>query len=415
MRFIRNKKLFIISTICLIFLIVISTIVTIKEYEDYNNEIDEVFVRLISVIKEEYPDVDEEDIIRNLELNIENENSENNENNKNNDINEILEKYSIDNKILDGIENKKYSSIRYNILIILLGFVLYLLINIIHERKENKTIREITEYIKKINEKKYELKIEENTENELSKLKNELYKITVMLKEEAEESMDAKKTLKVAIEDISHQLKTPLTSMSIMLDNIIENPDMDNETRNLFIHEINRQIKWINWLILSLLKLAKLDSNTIEFEKNNINVQNLVNNVIKNLEIPIDIKEQKIIITGDKNTSFVGDYNWENEAITNVLKNCIEHTDKNKNIYIKFEENNFYTKIEIIDEGNGIDKEDLKHIFKRFYKGKNSSESSIGIGLALAKTIIEKDNGQIVCTSEVNKGTKFEIRYMKNM
>ena len=415
MRFIRNKKLFIISTICLIFLIVISTIVTIKEYEDYNNEIDEVFVRLISVIKEEYPDVDEEDIIKNLELNIENENSENNENNKNNDINEILEKYSIDNKILDGIENKKYSSIRYNILIILLGFVLYLLINIIHERKENKTIREITEYIKKINEKKYELKIEENTENELSKLKNELYKITVMLKEEAEESMDAKKTLKVAIEDISHQLKTPLTSMSIMLDNIIENPDMESDTRNLFIHEINRQIKWINWLILSLLKLAKLDSNTIEFEKNNINVQNLVNNVIKNLEIPIDIKEQKIIITGDKNTSFVGDYNWENEAITNVLKNCIEHTDKNKNIYIKFEENNFYTKIEIIDEGNGIDKEDLKHIFKRFYKGKNSSESSIGIGLALAKTIIEKDNGQIVCTSEVNKGTKFEIRYMKNM
>lgn len=415
MRFIRNKKLFIISTICLIFLIVISTIVTIKEYEDYNNEIDKVFVRLISVIKEEYPDVDEEDIIKNLELNMENENSENNENNKNNDINEILEKYSIDNKILDGIENKKYSSIRYNILIILLGFVLYLLINIIHERKENKTIREITEYIKKINEKKYELKIEENTENELSKLKNELYKITVMLKEEAEESMDAKKTLKVAIEDISHQLKTPLTSMSIMLDNIIENPDMDNETRNLFIHEINRQIKWINWLILSLLKIAKLDSNTIEFEKNNINVQNLVNNVIKNLEIPIDIKEQKIIITGDKNTSFVGDYNWENEAITNVLKNCIEHTDKNKNIYIKFEENNFYTKIEIIDEGNGIDKEDLKHIFKRFYKGKNSSESSIGIGLALAKTIIEKDNGQIVCTSEVNKGTKFEIRYMKNM
>lgn len=415
MRFIRNKKLFIISTICLIFLIVISTIVTIKEYEDYNNEIDEVFVRLISVIKEEYPDVDEEDIIKNLELNMENENSENNENNKNNDINEILEKYSIDNKILDGIENKKYSSIRYNILIILLGFVLYLLINIIHERKGNKTIREITEYIKKINEKKYELKIEENTENELSKLKNELYKITVMLKEEAEESMDAKKTLKVAIEDISHQLKTPLTSMSIMLDNIIENPDMESDTRNLFIHEINRQIKWINWLILSLLKLAKLDSNTIEFEKNNINVQNLINNAVKNLEIPIDIKEQKIIISGDKNTSFVGDYNWENEAITNVLKNCIEHTEKNKNIYVNFEENNFYTKIEIIDEGKGIDKEDLKHIFKRFYKGKNSSENSVGIGLALAKTIIEKDKGQIVCTSEVDKGTKFEIRYMKNM
>ena len=405
MKIIKNKKIFFVSTICLIFLIVISTVVTIKEYEDYNEKINTVLINLISNIREEYPKVDEEEIIKSLDI----------ESNDKEATEDMLSQYGIEKDLIEGLEEKKYSSIKYNILIILLGFILFLSINFIYTKKENKTIREITEYIKKLNEKKYELKIEENTENELSKLKNELYKITVMLKEEAEESMDAKKTLKVAIEDISHQLKTPLTSMSIMLDNIIENPDMESSTRNLFIHEINRQIKWINWLILSLLKLAKLDSNTIEFEKNNINVQNLVNNVIKNLEIPIDIKEQKIIITGDKNTSFVGDYNWENEAITNVLKNCIEHTDKNKNIYIKFEENNFYTKIEIIDEGNGIDKEDLKHIFKRFYKGKNSSESSIGIGLALAKTIIEKDNGQIVCTSEVNKGTKFEIRYMKNM
>lgn len=405
MKIIKNKKIFFVSTICLIFLIVISTVVTIKEYEDYNEKINTVLINLISNIREEYPKVDEEEIIKSLDI----------ESNDKEATEDMLSQYGIEKDLIEGLEEKKYSSIKYNILIILLGFILFLSINFIYTKKENKTIREITEYIKKLNEKKYELKIEENTENELSKLKNELYKITVMLKEEAEESMDAKKTLKVAIEDISHQLKTPLTSMSIMLDNIIENPDMDNETRNLFIHEINRQIKWINWLILSLLKLAKLDSNTIEFEKNNINVQNLVNNVIKNLEIPIDIKEQKIIITGDKNTSFVGDYNWENEAITNVLKNCIEHTDKNKKIYINFEENNFYTKIEIIDEGNGIDKEDLKHIFKRFYKGKNSSENSVGIGLALAKTIIEKDNGQIVCTSEVNKGTKFEIRYMKNM
>ena len=405
MKIIKNKKIFFVSTICLIFLIVISTVVTIKEYEDYNEKINTVLINLISNIREEYPKVDEEEIIKSLDI----------ESNDKEATEDMLSQYGIEKDLIEGLEEKKYSSIKYNILIILLGFILFLSINFIYTKKENKTIREITEYIKKLNEKKYELKIEENTENELSKLKNELYKITVMLKEEAEDSLDAKKTLKVAIEDISHQLKTPLTSMSIMLDNIIENPDMESDTRNLFIHEINRQIKWINWLILSLLKLAKLDSNTIEFEKNNINVQKLISTVIKNLEIPIDIKEQKIIIKGDKSTSFIGDYNWEIEAITNILKNCIEHTEKNKNIYIKFEENNFYTKIEIIDEGNGIDKEDLKHIFKRFYKGKNSSESSIGIGLALAKTIIEKDNGQIVCTSEVNKGTKFEIRYMKNM
>lgn len=407
MKFIKDKKLFLISIVCLIFLIIVSTLITIKEYDDYNKKIDNVFINLISSIREEYPEVSEEDIIKSL-------NEKSNSSYINNEsTEEMLSHYGINNTLIEEVENKKYSSIKYNILIILLGFVLFLLINLIYTKKENKTIREITEYIKKLNEKKYELKIEENTENELSKLKNELYKITVMLKEEAEDSLDAKKTLKVAIEDISHQLKTPLTSISIMLDNIIENPDMESDTRGLFIHEINRQIKWINWLILSLLKLAKLDSNTIEFEKENINVQKLISTVIKNLEIPIDIKEQKIIIKGDKSTSFIGDYNWEIEAITNILKNCIEHTEKNKKIYINFEENNFYTKIEIIDEGNGIDKEDLKHIFKRFYKGKNSSENSVGIGLALAKTIIEKDNGQIICTSKVNKGTKFEIRYMK--
>lgn len=110
---------------------------------------------------------------------------------------------------------------------------------------------------------------------------------------------------------------------------------------------------------------------------------------------------------------FVGDYNWQLEALTNIIKNCIEHTAENKNVYINWEENNFDTKIVIKDEGVGIDKKDVKYIFERFYKGKNSSENSVGIGLALAKSIIEKDNGYIICTSELGKGTTFEIKYMK--
>ena len=143
-----------------------------------------------------------------------------------------------------------------------------------------------------------------------------------------------------------------------------------------------------------------------------IGIKLLIENVIKNLTIPLEIKEQQIIVKGE-DAKFIGDYNWQLEALTNIVKNCIEHTPENKSIYINYEENNFYTKIVIRDEGTGIDKQDLKHIFERFYKGKNASDNSIGIGLALAKTIIEKDNGYIICNSEVGKGTTFEIKYMK--
>ena len=131
------------------------------------------------------------------------------------------------------------------------------------------------------------------------------------------------------------------------------------------------------------------------------------------MAIPIDIKQQNVIVNGSSDVMFVGDYNWQLEALTNIVKNCIEHTAENKNVYINWEENNFYTKIAIKDEGVGIDKKDVKHIFERFYKGKNSSENSVGIGLALAKSIIEKDNGYIICVSELGRGTTFEIKYMK--
>ena len=234
-----------------------------------------------------------------------------------------------------------------------------------------------------------------------------------MLKEQASQSINDKKALQTSLEDISHQLKTPLTSISIMLDNIRENPNMDEHTRQEFIYEISRQINWINWLVISLLKLSKLDSNTAVFVQKEIKVEDLINNVVKNLAIPIDIKQQNVIVNGSSDVMFVGDYNWQLEALTNIVKNCIEHTVENKNIYINWEENNFYTKIAIKDEGVGIDKKDVKHIFERFYKGKNSSENSVGIGLALAKSIIEKDNGYIICVSELGRGTTFEIKYMK--
>lgn len=402
----KSKKVTIPIIVLSIIMIVISSMILKNKEQEYQKIVNESIAEIVGKIKEEYPNVKEEEIIKIL----------NKSNEGKSEGQKVLQKYGIDikeNPAIEAMENQEQEIMIINVVSIGVSVILLLIIVNIYYHSRNQKIQEIIKYIEAINNKNYDLKIAENTEDDLSNFRNELYKIAIMLKEQASQSINDKKALQTSLEDISHQLKTPLTSISIMLDNIRENPNMDEHTRQEFIYEISRQINWINWLVISLLKLSKLDSNTAVFVQKEIKVEDLINNVVKNLAIPIDIKQQNVIVNGSSDVMFVGDYNWQLEALTNIVKNCIEHTVENKNIYINWEENNFYTKIAIKDEGVGIDKKDVKHIFERFYKGKNSSENSVGIGLALAKSIIEKDNGYIICASELGRGTTFEIKYMK--
>ena len=402
----EKRKLVISILIVAIFIQIIGIIRITNQNNKYKGKVNIVIASIVGEISQKYPGVDEKEIIEIL-----------NKDNLQEEGKRLLNKYGINvNKVqvIKEFESQNKEMIINNIINNVLFMFLILIVILIYENKQKRKIESIITYIEEINKGNYNLKIEENTENELSNLRNELYKITVMLKEQAEKSNNDKKILQTSLEDISHQLKTPLTSISIMLDNIRENPQMDEHTRQEFIHEISRQVEWVNWLVISLLKLSKLESGTFTFKTERINVKELINNVIKNLAIPLDIKQQKINISKNaEDIYFIGDYNWQLEALTNIVKNCIEHTSENKNIYIDYKENNFYTKITIKDEGSGIDKDDLKHIFERFYKGRNSSNNSVGIGLALAKSIVEKDNGYIICTSKVGVGTTFEIRYTK--
>lgn len=402
----KSKKVTIPIIVLSIIMIVISSMILKNKEQEYQKIVNESIAEIVGKIKEEYPNVKEEEIIKIL----------NESNEGKSEGQKVLQKYGInikENSAIEAMENQEQEIMIINVVSIGVSIILLLIIVNIYYHSRNQKIQEIIKYIEAINNKNYDLKIAENTEDDLSNFRNELYKIAIMLKEQASQSINDKKALQTSLEDISHQLKTPLTSISIMLDNIRENPNMDEHTRQEFIYEISRQINWINWLVISLLKLSKLDSNTAVFVQKEIKVEDLINNVVKNLAIPIDIKQQNVIVNGSSDVMFVGDYNWQLEALTNIVKNCIEHTVENKNIYINWEENNFYTKIVIKDEGVGIDKKDVKHIFERFYKGKNSSENSVGIGLALAKSIIEKDNGYIICASELGRGTTFEIKYMK--
>lgn len=380
--------------------------ITVVQYKKVNEQTNTYIAKILSEIQEKYPEVKSEDIIKIL-----------NEDNKNIEFGEKeLNKYGIS---LDGINGilsinlQMKRNLQVNLYIILGFSAIWIIAILIYINKRNKKINDITQYIHQINNKNYELKIYDNDEDELSYLRNELYKITIMLKSENEKSKLDKENLKISIQDISHQLKTPLTSIGVMLDNIRDNPNMDEKVRQKFIYEINKQIDGMSFLVISLLKFSKLEAGVEQFEKSKISVSELIKESLSNLEIPIEIKNHNVIVSGKEDVCFYGDYRWQLEAITNIIKNCIEHTPNDKNIFISYEENNLYTKIKIKDEGEGIPKEDLKHIFERFYKGKKSSENSFGIGLALAKTIIEKDNGYISCNSIENEGTEFIIKYMK--
>lgn len=411
MNHLKNKNIKYLILPMIILTIVTSMAITIQTYNQYKKvtiAANQKIAEIIGVIKKEDPEIDTRTIIKTLNSKQDTEEYQKGQ--------EELKKYGINineaNSIIT-VQNQMKQNMVLNIILIIVFSILWMAIIFVYLRKRDRKINQITQYINQIKNRKYDLDINENSEDELSNLKNELYKITVMLKEESEISKKDKDNLKMSVEDISHQLKTPLTSITIMLDNLKDNPNMDENTKQKFIFEISKQIDWINWLVISMLKLSKLDANVVQFYEEKINLKKFIEEIIKNLEIPIEIKNQQIIIEGNESASFVGDYKWQQEAVTNIIKNCIEHNKENGKIYIKYEENTLFTKITIRDEGEGMTKEDLKHIFERFYKGQNSSENSVGIGLALAKNIIEKNNGMISCKSELDKGTEFVIKYMK--
>lgn len=400
---IELKKMCITSCIVIIIFLITFSILIYKQYKTYTYNFNQKIAGIIDNVLEKYPDIEKREIVEIL-----------NSSDKTN--NEILREYGIeldkDSVILENnTDFQKFIIIDVSTLIV---FILILSIIVFkYNHSESKKINEITKYIEEINRENYKLNIEENTEDELSILKNELYKITIMLKEVAENSQKDKTTLKDSLSDISHQIKTPITSILIMLDNILSDENMPEDIKKDFIKDIKREIINIKFLVESILKLSKIDSNSIKFIKKEVFIKDIINEAVKNVSMLSELKNIEIIVSGDDSIKTICDLKWQVEAITNILKNCIEHSYENRKIYINYNQNNMYTELKIEDNGTGIDAKDLPHIFERFYKGKNSSSDSVGIGLALSKSIIESNNGYIQVDSELNKGTIFIIKYLK--
>ena len=395
----KNKKTIILIIIIILIYTFSFNMVYLYQENIYKEKYNMFVNNIISVIKEKYPDISNKDIIDIL----------NNKTNLN-----YLNEYGIDYDnefalISMDKENKKIFIINN---VILGSFILILsIILIINKKYENKKLEEIIHLIEEINKKNYNLNIKGTDETMISKLKNEMYKTVVMLKNGAENSLKDKIIIKTYLEDISHQLKTPLTVINIALDNLIDNPNMDEKNRNEFISKIAKENANINNLIQNLLKLSKFDVNVINFVNKSVSIKEFLNKIVDKISLIADLKNIniKVNILNDFNLNI--DLNWQIEALSNIVKNAIEHSKENDIIYINCNDNKIYSKIEVINNGTINDKE-LNKIFDRFYTNKKGYSESVGIGLSLAKNIIEKNNGKIDVYSKDGK-TIFTIKYYK--
>lgn len=391
----KYSKLIMFTLITFGIIILLNVMLYYQVNKNYNNKI----VNIISTIKEKYPEIKDDEIFDIIKNNV-----------KTNTFN----RYSFD---LDGIvliKENKTIFVSYFIILLFIYLIIclvYLTIIINNNKKKDKEINEVIKIIEEINNKNYSFKMKDINEEDLSLLKNEIYKTTIMLNEISEISKKDKKELEESLEDISHQLKTPLTSILIMIDTLLDDEDMDQNTREDFLRNMKREVMNINFLVKSILKLSRLDTNTVKFISKKESVKEIIKEAILNVSLLSDLKNVKIE-TNLSDSFITCDYKWQIEALTNILKNSIEHSYENNKVLIESSENNAYVKITIKDFGSGIAKEDINHIFERFYKGKDSDYDSIGIGLALSKSIIEKQNGKISVESS-DDGTTFTIKYFK--
>lgn len=393
---------YLLKSLCVImFFIILLCLVNKVEYNKYKYNTNQKINGIVAKIQEKYPEIGKEEIIEIL-----------NSNNKDNLFNEYG--YDINKDSYINQNNEVY--IKFNILkifILLLSFMILIYLFVRYYFKRDNEIEKIIKCLEKINQKNYEIDINDVSEDKLSILKHEIYKTTVMLKENTEKANQDKINLKNSLEDISHQLKTPLTSSIIMLDNIIDDLENDIEIKPEFIKKVKKDISKISFLIQSILKLSMFESNTITFIRKETPVKKIINSSIENIENLCDLKNIKIVVKDRSKNKIYCDYRWQVEALTNILKNAVDYSFNDSIIIVEVDENNTYTQIKIKDFGKGMSEDETLNIFKRFYKGKNSSSDSNGIGLSLAKAIIEKDNGRVIVNSLKGEGTIFSIKYFK--
>lgn len=293
------------------------------------------------------------------------------------------------------------------VLILLMG-VAAIAIHLLTERYRYRRLQKLSTDLDKLLVSGIPLPIREYNEGELSILANQIQKLTLRLTESAEVMKKEKTFLADSLADISHQLRTPLTSMNLT-NSMLRDPSLTEEKRMELTGEMRNLLARTDWLVETLLKLSKLDAGTVKLTRQNVPVRQLIHRSSEPLAIAMELRSQSLNIScGDE--ILPCDPVWTAEALGNILKNCVEHTPQKGSVSIAVTQNPLFTQIEITDTGCGFDPGDIPHLFERFYKGSNASPNSYGIGLALARRVITDQNGTIQAMNREN-GARFVIKF----
>lgn len=382
-------------------------VVVINKYCDVmNQEFNLAVSSMLGSMKEAYPEADEEELIAALNSDTDSRVGD-----------ALLGKYGI----FPGESGSSFSSMRKKEeqflalfvtagILTAVGVFLTLFVYLMHRQRE---IGQLCNYVDEVSRGDFRLDISGNRDSELSSLKNELYKLTVLMREQTKTAIDNRKALADAVADISHQLKTPLTSVTVLVDNLLENQHMEPSVRSRFLQEISSQLSGVSWLIATLLKLSRLDAGVVELEHSPLSVRTLGEKVYQKLELLAEWRQVELKFQIPEEIWIWGDDQWLTEALLNLVKNAVEHSDAGGEVLVTAQENDVYTLVTVQDQGEGISAEEQKHLFERFYRGRSAGADSVGIGLALSKEIITRQDGYITVESCEEKGTTFFIKFIK--
>ncbi|MBR3129565.1 MAG: HAMP domain-containing histidine kinase [Clostridia bacterium] len=298
------------------------------------------------------------------------------------------------------------------VLLLLLGGGLSAL-HLLHGHRRYANIDALTKSIDRVLHEQDQLLITESDEGELAILTAEIRKMTVRLREQTDRLKDDKRLLSDAIADLFHQIRTPLTSMNLIV-SMLSEEDLPPERRLRYLHELKQQLGRIQWITETLLKLSKLDAETVRFHPEPVDARALIEQAAEPLRVRMELKDVALEIEDD-GARLTVDRAWTEEALSNILKNCMEHTPEGGRITVQTEESPVFCRITVRDTGAGFDPEDLGHIFERFYRGKNAADDSIGIGLALSREVIASQGGTIVAKNADTGGAQFTITFYKTV
>ncbi|MCR2043667.1 HAMP domain-containing sensor histidine kinase [Anaerosalibacter massiliensis] len=411
----RNPEIKSIAAKLLVFQIVFSIFIFIiagAKMEKLNERIIDQNAALVGNILTKHPDL-ENDIIKYITNGPSQEEIGNGR--------KILSQYGYDEnleKVAQPLLKNISPKIEIILFVVSLGYFIPLLLLIISEYNSiYKKVRKISFAAERVVEGDFSIKLKEEGEGDFSILSNQFNNMSNRLESTLGSLKEEKIFLKNIISDISHQLKTPLSSLIMLNELIIEDENMEEDIRKDFLNKMKSQLSRMEWLIINLLKLARIEAGAIQFREERVPLIEVVKASISSLNMKASEKKQKINIIGENEDFYLyGDMDWTIEALTNIIKNSIEHSYEGGEIKISLGETPLFSQIIIEDNGEGIDEKDLPHIFKRFYKASTKVKAeSIGIGLNLSKSIIEAQNGSIKVRSEKGIGTKFIITFLKGV